>query len=109
MGIEIDQGSPRRQRRDSVASRKDPEQEFFTMTLLSHIMKHPKKNNLIAMQGDTEILFRRVKSLCLPFFEWNDWIAKHIDQTLAAYREKRDSRLSKLGRDQKKKLLKKAQ
>ena len=56
------------------AERKSPDQEFFHMLLLSHIIAHPKKNLLIEMQTDQEKLYKQVRNSGKPFFEWNQWI-----------------------------------
>jgi hypothetical protein len=45
-------------RRRSIASRKEPEEEFFSMTLVSLIMCHPKKNLIISLQQDATKLFK---------------------------------------------------
>ena len=96
-GSSNDGASPRKTRR--LSERKDPEQEFFHMLLLSHIIGHPKQNLLIEVQTEAETLYKQVKQTGQPFFQWNQWISDYIQKTLDDYKDKRNKRLEKIGKD----------
>jgi len=54
------------------------EEEFFRMSLLCHQLQH--KKNLKIMKLDSKKLYKQVKDLNLPFFEWHHWLKKMIEQ-----------------------------
>ena len=57
-----------------MAERKDPEEEFFNLTLLSNIMTNEKKNVLISILSDSAKLFKQCQKTGKQFYEWNAWI-----------------------------------
>ena len=59
--------------------RKDADQEFFQMTLISQIMNHEKQKQLIEMQSHHEQLFKKCVATGQPFYTWHEWIANHIN------------------------------
>jgi hypothetical protein len=70
--------STKEKARRRLAERKDPEEEFFNLTLLSNIMTNEKKNLLISILSDSAKLFKQCMKTGKQFYEWNDWIQKHI-------------------------------
>ena len=85
------------------AKKKDGEEEFFNMTYLSNLLPHPQKNKLIELQAAhsgkyQEELYKKVKNLNKPFYEWNEWIKQQHTFTLAEYKERKRRRLIDIGR-----------
>lgn len=58
------------------------------------------------MQADADNLFEKCKQSGKPFFEWNDWIANHIEESLKAFATYKKSRLANLFKRGKDKLIK---
>ena len=63
--------------------RKEPEEEFFSMTLVSYVMSHAQKNSIIDLIQESDALYK----VCRmggkrPFFEWPGWIQSYIDLEL---------------------------
>eukprot|EP00352_Strombidinopsis_acuminata_P002707 CAMPEP_0176382068 /NCGR_PEP_ID=MMETSP0126-20121128/32376_1 /TAXON_ID=141414 ORGANISM="Strombidinopsis acuminatum, Strain SPMC142" /NCGR_SAMPLE_ID=MMETSP0126 /ASSEMBLY_ACC=CAM_ASM_000229 /LENGTH=83 /DNA_ID=CAMNT_0017746251 /DNA_START=1 /DNA_END=252 /DNA_ORIENTATION=- len=57
--------------------RKDPELEFFHMTILAKmmVMTHPNKNILISnIASQEEKLFKQCKRDSKKFYDWPQWI-----------------------------------
>ena len=82
--------------------RKDADQEFFQMTLISQIMNHEKQKQLIEMQSHHEQLFKKCVATGQPFYTWHDWISNHISGQVQLYHTFRKNRLSmifKKGKD----------
>ena len=93
----------------ATAKKKDGEEEFFNMTYLSNLLPHPQSKKLIEIQTTKgykfqDELFRQVKELNKPFFEWNSWIKEQLDMTLNEYKEKKSKRLIDIGKSQAAKL-----
>ena len=63
-------------------ARKDADHEFFNMTLLAQVLSHKHQKQLIELNLDAEALLKEVKRQGIPFFNWSDWIADHIDTSL---------------------------
>jgi len=61
-------------RNRNMGERKDPEEEFFNLTLLSNIMTNEKKNLLISILSDSDNLFKQCRKMKKEFYEFNDWI-----------------------------------
>ena len=66
------------------------------MTLLSQIMNHKKQKQLIEMQTAGDKLFLQCKQKGIPFFKWNEWIATHIETSLANFEKYRKNRLANI-------------
>ena len=106
-----EQTTPRRGAR-SQAKHKDGEEEFFNMTYLSNLLPHPQCRTLIEIQTThsykyQEELYRKVKDLSKPFYEWNEWIKEQLELALSQYKEKKHKRLFDIGKSQAAKLFKK--
>ena len=58
------------------------------MTYLANILPHPQKNRLIQLFGNYhyEKLYEQVKTLGLPFFQWNGWIKKQLDDAVELHK-----------------------
>ena len=58
------------------------------MTYLANILPHPQKNKLIQLFGNYhyEKLYEQVKTLGLPFFQWNGWIKKQLDEAVELHK-----------------------
>lgn len=63
----------------SIAQRKDPEQEFFEMTVLSFILSHPSSKTVMTL--DRNRLYDECRKLHKSFHEWPEW----INSTLTRY------------------------
>lgn len=66
-------------------ARPDASFEFFSMNLLSIILKHKKRNQLIALRfADGTDLRSRLfsKAENVPFYEYHDWITQQIDKEI---------------------------
>lgn len=72
-------------------SRKEPEEEFFSMTLVAFVMSHPKKDQIIDLIKETESLYK----VCRmggnrPFYEWPGWIQSYIVLELKKISQRRE-------------------
>jgi len=56
----------------SEPKRKDPEQEFFKMSLVAYKLNNPNSTTL--PNTDPAFMFRAVKKTDLAFYHWPDWI-----------------------------------
>lgn len=71
------------QRERKLGGRKEPEEEFFSMTLVAQIMAHPMQNLIIDMITDAGKLYNICKQTSKkPFFLWPVWIADYITKQL---------------------------
>ena len=59
------------------ALRKDPNEEFFKMTLLSYKLNHPETSCL--MDSGSGELYKKVKESKKPFYKWPDWIKEYME------------------------------
>jgi hypothetical protein len=84
-------------RRKSVSGRKEPEEEFFSMTLVSQIMCHQKKNLIISLQQDSTKLYKLCQKNNRAFFEWPKWIANYLELELKKIKEASLSKAQKFG------------
>ena len=56
----------------------DKEEEYFKMSLISYQMIHKVDNRVICL--DFRTLYNRAKSEKIPFFKYNSWLARTIEQ-----------------------------
>ena len=82
------------------------------MTYLSNLLPHPQCKKLIEIQTAQsfkyqEELYRKVKDLSKPFYEWNEWIKGQLEVSLNEYKEKKHRRLFDIGRSAAASLVKK--
>lgn len=56
----------------SIAQRKEPEREFFEMTVLAFILTHPSSKNIMTL--DRNKLFDECHKVHKSFQEWPNWI-----------------------------------
>lgn len=62
----------------SEQKRKDPEQEFFKMTLVVYKLNYPTSANL--PNTEPAFMFKACKKTELPFFKWPDWIKEQMER-----------------------------
>ena len=76
--------------------RKTGEGEFFHMTYLANILTHPKKNRLILLFGNYhyEKLYKEAVAQGLPFYKWNGWINKKLEEAYKQYRQQKNRKNS---------------
>ena len=79
-------------------ARKDADHEFFNMTLLAQVLSHKHQKQLIELNLDAEVLLKEVKKQGIPFFNWNNWIAEHIESSLYRFQAMKRNRISVLCR-----------
>ena len=79
-------------------ARKDADHEFFNMTLLAQVLSHKHQKQLIELNLEADVLLKEVKRQGIPFFNWNNWIAEHIETNLARFQEMKRNRISVLCR-----------
>ena len=62
------------------AKRKDPNEEFFKMSLLSFKLNHPKQAEILKINPDK--LYEEVLHSGVPFYQWGDWIDSYLNKNL---------------------------
>ena len=62
------------------------------MTYLTNILTHPKKNRLILLFGNyhCEKLYQEAVAQGLPFYKWNGWISKKLEEAYKQYRQQKN-------------------
>ena len=58
--------------------KRDPMQEFFTLTCQAVKLNSPHMNAVCTI--DTMQLYKRATKLNIPFFKWQTWIEDHINK-----------------------------
>jgi signal transduction histidine kinase len=62
-----------------VEKRRDPEEEFFMLAVLSHKMNHNENSDDdFLYEIDSQSLFKEVKANALPFHKWFGWIGERF-------------------------------
>lgn len=83
----------------ALAERKDAEEEFFKMLLLACKMNYVKAFPTV-MKVDASKLYKDVKGLKKPFFEWPQWIEDTIRRLMLreryGYRTARQTELQNM-------------
>jgi len=60
--------------------RRDPNEEFFKMSLLSFKLNHPDEASILGIDPDK--LYKEVLRTGLPFHQWGDWIDGFLNKNL---------------------------
>lgn len=55
-----------------TSRRKDPNEEFFLMTLLSYKLNHKNIDKILAVDGKQ--MYEEAVKQNVPFYNWNDWV-----------------------------------
>ena len=67
----------------ALALRKEPEEEFFYMTLVAQIMISPMQNALIDIVTDAKAIFLKCKKTAKKdFYDWPKWIQGYLSDVL---------------------------
>ena len=77
----------------SIAKRKDPEREFFEMTVLAYQLRNVKKSTSI-MKIDRSSLYKECLKMKKGFEFWPEWIEQTVTRILISeqYRKSKTSR-----------------
>lgn len=65
--------------------RKDPNEEFFKMTLLAYKLNNSKQGALLKVSPME--MFIEVKKTGLPFHKWSEWIDSYLTRSLKERKE----------------------
>ena len=67
----------------ALALRKEPEEEFFYMSLVAQIMISPMQNALIDIVTDAKAIFLQCKRTAKKdFYDWPKWISQYLADVL---------------------------